>query len=94
MFPNPTWDENEQWYQSSKFCHNKNLVVKNIVLAHQNIHNYTWTSPVGKIRNQIEDELRDKRWYYVYSMQDISEEMTVILTTLWRLQIQRENASK
>jgi len=32
------------------------------MFLHQNIHKYTWTSPDGKIHNQIDHVLIDRRW--------------------------------
>ena len=39
----------------------KNLVVKNTMFPHRNIHKYNWTSPDGKIHNQIDQILKDRR---------------------------------
>ena len=33
------------------------------MFPHRNIHKYTWTSPVGKIHNQIDHVLIDRRWH-------------------------------
>jgi len=33
-----------------------------MMFPHRNIHKYTWTSPNGKIHNQIDHELIDRRW--------------------------------
>jgi len=38
-------------------------VVKSTVLPHLNIHKYTWTSPDGKIHNQIDHVSIDRRWH-------------------------------
>jgi hypothetical protein len=43
-------------YNSVKIIHFailKNLAVKSTLFLHQNIHKYSWTSPDGKIHNQI-----------------------------------------
>jgi hypothetical protein len=36
------------------FAKSKNLVFKSTMLPHRSIHKYTWTSPDGKTRNQID----------------------------------------
>jgi hypothetical protein len=43
------------------FASSKNLRVKSTMLPHHNIHKYTWTSPNGKTRNQIDYILVDRR---------------------------------
>jgi len=43
------------------FVTSKNLVVKSTMFPHRNIHKYTWTSPDGKIHNQIDHILIDRR---------------------------------
>jgi hypothetical protein len=69
------------------FAASKNLVVKGKMFPQQNIHNYTWTSPTGKTHNQI-----DCIFIYigagslVYSMYDLSGDITVVLITIWWLQ--------
>jgi endonuclease/exonuclease/phosphatase family metal-dependent hydrolase len=44
-----------------KFVTSKNLTVRNTMLPHRNIHEYIWTSPTGKPRNQSDHILVD-RW--------------------------------
>jgi hypothetical protein len=44
------------------FATSKNPTVKSTMLPHRNIHKFTWTSPDGKMHNQI-DILIDRRWY-------------------------------
>jgi hypothetical protein len=39
----------------------ENFVVKSTMYPHCNIHKYTWTSPDGKIHNQIDHILIDRR---------------------------------
>jgi len=33
------------------------------MFPHRNIHKYTWTSPDGKIHNQIDHVLIGRRWH-------------------------------
>jgi hypothetical protein len=39
----------------------KNFIVKSTVFLHRNSHTYTWMSPDGKIHNQTDHSLRDRR---------------------------------
>jgi endonuclease/exonuclease/phosphatase family metal-dependent hydrolase len=43
------------------FATSKNLTVKSTMLLHRNIHKFTWTSPEGKMHNQIDHILIDRR---------------------------------
>jgi hypothetical protein len=43
------------------FATSKNLKVNSTMFPHRNIHTYTWTSPDGKIHNQIDHILVDRR---------------------------------
>ncbi|PNF19991.1 hypothetical protein B7P43_G08653 [Cryptotermes secundus] len=45
----------------AKFATSKNLTVKSTMFPHRNIHKFTWTSPDGKIHNQIDHILIDRR---------------------------------
>jgi hypothetical protein len=55
------------------FATSKKLVVKSTIFRHHKIHKYTWTSPEGNTHNQIDHVLTS----------DLSEGLTVILTTIW-----------
>jgi len=45
------------------FGTSKILVVKSMMIQHQNIHKYTWNSPERKTHNQIDHILLDRRWH-------------------------------
>jgi hypothetical protein len=45
------------------FATSKILVVKSTMLPHHNIDKFTWTSPDGKMQNQIDHILIDRRWH-------------------------------
>jgi len=47
-------DSNDNGVGLVNFATSKNLVVKNTLFPHWNIHKYTWTSPDGKTYNQID----------------------------------------
>ena len=56
-------DSNDNDVRIVNFATSKNLVVKSTMFPHQNIHKYTWTSPDGKIHNQIDHILINRRQY-------------------------------
>jgi hypothetical protein len=45
------------------FATSKNHVFKSSMFPHRNIHKFTWTSPDGKMHNQIDNNLVDRRWH-------------------------------
>ena len=45
------------------FATPNNLVVKSTMFLHRNIHKCTWTSPDGRIHNQTDHMLTDRRWH-------------------------------
>ena len=57
-------DSNDNGVRLVNFATSQNLVVKNTMFRHRNIHKYTWTSPDAKTRNQIDHVLIDRRWQY------------------------------
>jgi hypothetical protein len=64
------------------FVTSKNLVVRSTMFPHHNIHKYSWSFPERKMYNHIDHVLiRDD--IKVYLMSDLSEELTVILPTIW-----------
>ena len=56
-------DSNNSGVRIVYFARSKHLVVKSMMFLHRNIHKYTWTSPDGKTRSQIDHILIDRRWY-------------------------------
>jgi len=53
-------DSNDNGVRILNFATSKSLV-KSAMFPHRNIHKYTWTSPDGKTRNQIDHILIDRR---------------------------------
>jgi exonuclease III len=51
---------NDDGVRVVNFATFKNLVVGSTVLPHCDIHKYTWTSPEGKMHNQINHVLIDR----------------------------------
>jgi hypothetical protein len=56
-------DSNDNGVRVINFATSKNLVVKSTMFPHRSIHKYTWTSPDGQTRNQIDHVLIDRRWH-------------------------------
>ncbi|PSN35187.1 hypothetical protein C0J52_22574 [Blattella germanica] len=56
-------DSNDNGVRLVTFATSKNLIVKSKTSQHKDIHKYTWTSPDGETRNQIDHVLVDKRWH-------------------------------
>jgi endonuclease/exonuclease/phosphatase family metal-dependent hydrolase len=52
---------NDNGVRVVNFATSKNLVVKSTMFPHRSIHKYTWTSPDGKMHNQIDHILIDRR---------------------------------
>jgi hypothetical protein len=52
---------NDNGVRLINFATSKNFRIKSTILAHCNIHKYTWTSPDGKTHNQIDHILVDRR---------------------------------
>jgi hypothetical protein len=61
------------------------LVVESTMFPHRKFHTYTWTSPGGNTHNQTDHVLTEADNQVNY-MSDLLEGLTVILTTVWRLQ--------
>jgi len=56
-------DSNDSGVRIVNFATAKNLVVKSTMFPHRNILKYTWTSPAGKTRTQIDHKLIDRKWH-------------------------------
>ena len=54
--------ENEAGQRLTKFCQENALVIANTVLQQHKRRIYTWTSPDGRHRNQIDYILCSQRW--------------------------------
>jgi hypothetical protein len=72
---------NDNGVRVVNFATAKNLVAKSTMFLHCRIHKYAWTSPEGKTYNQI-DHILIEDGIQVYLMSDLSEGLTVILTTI------------
>ena len=54
-------NNNNNGFRIVNFATSRNLVVKSTTFPHRDIHKYTWTSPDGKIHNQTDHTLLDRR---------------------------------
>jgi hypothetical protein len=54
-------DSNDNGVRVVNFATSNNLVVRSMMLPHQNFHKYNWTAPDGKTHNQIDHILIDRR---------------------------------
>jgi hypothetical protein len=52
---------NDSGVRVVNFATSKNLLGKSTMFPHRNIHKYTWTTPEGKIHNQIDHILINRR---------------------------------
>jgi endonuclease/exonuclease/phosphatase family metal-dependent hydrolase len=80
------------------FATSKNLRVKSTMFPRRNIHNYTWTSPDGKTRNQIDHILVDGRRHSnvlnVRSLREVdcdSDHYLVVAKVRERLAVKKQN---
>ena len=56
-------DSGDNGVRLVNFAPSENFVVKSTMFPHQDILNYTWTSPDRKTHNQINHILIDRRWH-------------------------------
>jgi hypothetical protein len=52
---------NDNGVRVVNFATSRKLVVKSTMFPHRSIHKYTWSSPDGKMHNQINHVLMDRR---------------------------------
>ena len=76
-------DSNDNGVRIVNFATSKNLVVKSTMFPHRNLHKYTWTSPDGRIHNQIDHILIDRRWHSNITDYEVSGERIVTLINIW-----------
>ena len=53
-------DSNDNGVRTVNFATSKNLIDKSTMFPHRDIHKHTWTSPDGKMHNQIDHILIDR----------------------------------
>ena len=68
---------NEAGQRLIKFCQENALVIANTLFQQHKRRLYTWTSPDGQHRNQIDYVLCSQRWKALYSQQKQDRELTV-----------------
>ena len=54
--------QNEVWKRLTEFCQENTLVIANTLFQQHKRRLYTWTSPDGRHRNQIDYILCSQRW--------------------------------
>jgi hypothetical protein len=54
---------NDNGVRVVNFATSKNLIVKSTMFSHRYIHKFSSTSPDGKMHNQIDHILIDRRWH-------------------------------
>ena len=67
--------QNEAGQNLTEFCQENALVIANTLFQQHKRRLYTWTSPDGQHRNQIDDILCSQRWRSSQQKQD--QELTV-----------------
>ena len=68
---------NEAWQRLIEFCQENTLVIANTLFQQHKRRFYTWTSPDGQQRNQIDYILCSKDGEALYSQQKQDRELTV-----------------
>ena len=54
--------QNKAWQRLTEFCQENTLVIANTLFQQHKRRLYTWTSPDGQHRNQIDNILCSQRW--------------------------------
>ena len=65
------------------FCQENSLVITNTLFQHHKRRRYTWCSPDGKTRNQIDYILVKRQFLKLCQIQQLFQEQIVVLTTVW-----------
>src|SRR5574341_174608 len=68
---------NEARQRIIEFCQENSLVIANTLFQQDKRRRYTWTSPDGQHRNQVDYILCSQRWRSLYSQQKQDRELTV-----------------
>jgi len=91
---------NDNGVKNSKFFTYKNLVVRSTKFPQRDIRKYTWTSPDGKVHNQIDHVVID-RWHSsildVRSFRGVdcdTDYYLVVVKFRGRLAVSKETAQK
>ena len=85
---------NEVGQRLIEFCQENALVIANTFLQQDKRRPYTWTSPGGQHRNQIDYILAAKDGEALYSQQKQDQELTVaqIMNSLFQIQTETEES--
>ena len=76
-------DSNDNGVRIVNFATSKNLVIKNMMFPHRNIHKCTWTSLDGQTHNQIDRIFIDRRRQSCIIDYEFSGELIVTLIKIW-----------
>lgn len=88
---------NENGLRFASFCMANELVIGSTMFEHRDIHKYTWTSPCGRYRNQIDHTaINKKRKTSLLDVKsrrgaDIGSDHQLVVSTL-RLKLKRKKA--
>ena len=76
--------QHDAWQKLTDFCQENTLIIANTLLQQQKRQLYTWTSPDGQYRNQIDYILCSQRWRSSYSQkkQDLELNVAQIMNSL------------